>query len=276
MKEKDRYKNNSQNNSYAILLQTSKSEADLIKRTLYEGFQLLKEAYDYAETLESPYKFMAIKKKTNFLSTIMSWLCAGMEYLGFFIVAFTGVFIAVRITLLPIIPFFPSSLETISALLFCVVMPFGMSLSINEYELKELKKKEQLTHDVIIFKEIINRLEKHVSKDTEKFKFKDRNIIFSRFIKIDYFIYDLFYRTKTFALESFLEADRIQDYDTQFSIIKPMVEDISDEILIAYRKHKQIEIEAAELQKQKLKEQVKYDLHAYENRVLEEKKGGFE
>jgi hypothetical protein len=47
-----------------------------------------------------------------------------------------------------------------------------------------------------------------------------------------------------------------------------MIEDVSDEILIAYKKHKQIEIEAAELQKQKLKEQVKYDLHVYENRVL--------
>ncbi|BDW47878.1 hypothetical protein LG21E12_14590 [Lactococcus garvieae] len=42
MKEKDRYKNNSQNNSYAILLQTPKSEADPIKRALYDDTSVIR------------------------------------------------------------------------------------------------------------------------------------------------------------------------------------------------------------------------------------------
>lgn len=271
MKEKDRYKNNSQNNSYAILLQTPKSAVDPIKRALYEDFQLLKEAYDYAETLESPYKFMAIEKKINLTSTIFE-IYEEMFGMSVFVSIITSisaisVIVAVFSIKFPIFPIYLSSI--LGFLIGIVIICFLFGMRINDF-----KREEQLTRDAVLYKNILQKLEKHMSKDSEKYKFKDRNIIFSRFIKIDYFIYDLFYRTKTFALESFLEADRMQDYDTQFSIIKPMVEDISDEILIAFKKHKQIEIEAAELQKQKLKEQVKYDLHAYENRVLKENKGG--
>lgn len=272
MKEKDRYKNNSQNNSYAILLQTSKSEADLIKRTLCEDFQLLKEAYDYAETLESPYKFMAIEKKINLKSIDSENYTEMFRTLVIF-----GIINSVCAISLTVIVFsisfliLPLYLSAILGFLIGIVITLVEIAHFFEIELNDFKREEHLTHDAVLFKNILNKLEKHVSKDTEKYKFKDRNIIFFRIIKNDYFIYDLFYRTKTFALESFLEADRMQDYDTQFSIIKPMVEDISDEILIAYKKHKQIEIEAAELQKQKLKEQVKYDLQAYENRVLKEK-----
>lgn len=273
MKEKDRYKNNSQNNSYAILLQTPKSESDPIKRALYEDFQLLKEAYDYVETLESPYKFMAIEKKINLKSTDFE---SYIEIFGMSVVVSIISFvstISVTVAVFSIIfPILPLYFSVILGFLIGIVIIVVTICQLFGIEINDFKREEQLTRDTVLFKNILNKLEKYVSKDTEKYKFKDRNIIFSHVIKNDYFIYDLFYRTKTFALESFLESDRIQDYDTQFSIIKPMVEDISDEILIAYKKHKQIEIEAAELQKQQLKEQVKYDLYAYENRVLKERR----
>ena len=80
--------------------------------------------------------------------------------------------------------------------------------------------------------------------------------------------YDLFNRVKTFALDSFLAADVLEDEKALVKIISPMVSDILDESEFTYQKYLKNEKDFEKLKQQELETQINTDLDIYKNRMF--------
>lgn len=80
--------------------------------------------------------------------------------------------------------------------------------------------------------------------------------------------YDLFNRVKTFALDSFLIAEKREDEEALEKILTPMVQDILNEAVEKYQKFKKIEQDFDDNQKKQLKKQIAVDIETYEKRMF--------
>ncbi|EKF50628.1 hypothetical protein [Lactococcus garvieae] len=142
-----------------------------------------------------------------------------------------------------------------------------------EWFLDAASYRSHQTKDFIRFESILLEIRAAAKQDKENFSFSNRAISLEHFLECWPCKYELFYCVKTFALDSFLEADRLGDRLIGFEILRPIIEDISSQALNRYRKFQLLEEQTKQREDKELKAQVEADIHAYKNRILKGRSG---
>lgn len=225
----------------------------------------LNAAYDYLKTQENLYRNLVYEKR-SWLSCLWSSVkyVVGEPLVQFTLFSLLNGCIFSILHLLDI--FKPEGI--VFWMIFVPIETILIGILLLEWLLEAASYRSPQTKDFIRFEAILLEIRAAAKQDKENFSFSNKAISLEHFLECRPCKYELFYCVKTFALGSFLEADRLGDRLIGFEILRPIIEDISSQALNRYRKFQLLEEQTKQREDKDLKAQVEADIHAYKNRIL--------